>query len=323
MDMIIILYVDDLLLLGEDLSKIEDIQCQLGKLYQMKDLQPTSSNLGIQITRNWNGQTIWINQQAYIENTLKRFELQDANSTKTLLPAGIHLEKSEEPVALNTKTYYQQIIRTLIYTALGTRPDIAFAAMRLSWFNNNPTQEHIKYAKYVLQYLKGTKELKIKYNGDSDAGLIGYSDSDWGENRDDWHSTSGHVFLMANGAISWASQWQKIVTLSVGEVEYIQLASTGWQAAWLKYFSGEIGFPIEGPIPLCSDNQGVIFLTINPAVEHWTKHIDIWHHYIWEQYEDKVIEPFHIAGEENPADLFTKSLPVIKVERFRAKIGLS
>ena len=52
MDMIIILYVDDLLLLGEDLSKIEDIQCQLGKLYQMKDLQPTSSNLGIQITRN-------------------------------------------------------------------------------------------------------------------------------------------------------------------------------------------------------------------------------------------------------------------------------
>ena len=54
--------------------------------------------------------------------------------------------------------------------------------------------------------VKGTKELKIKYDGASDAGLIGYSDSDWGENRDDRHSTSGHVFLMANGAISWASQ---------------------------------------------------------------------------------------------------------------------
>ena len=67
-------------------------------------------------------------------------------------------------------------------------------------------KEHIKYAKYVLCYLKGTKELKIKYNGSSDAGLIGYSDSDWGENRDDRHSTSGQVYLMANGAISWASQ---------------------------------------------------------------------------------------------------------------------
>ena len=66
---------------------------------------------------------------------------------------------------------------------MGTRPNITFAAMRLSRFNNNPTQKHIKYSKYVLQYLKGTKELKIKYNGSSDAGLIGYSDLDWDENR--------------------------------------------------------------------------------------------------------------------------------------------
>ena len=130
--MILILYVDDLLLLGEDLSKIEDVKCQLGKLYQMKDLRPASSCLGIRITRDQNTRAIWIDQQAYIENALKRFELQDANSTKTPLPAGIHLEKSEEPVALNTKTYYQQIMSTLIYATIGTRPNIAFVATRLS-----------------------------------------------------------------------------------------------------------------------------------------------------------------------------------------------
>ena len=128
---------------------------------------------------------------------------------------------------------------------------------------------------YVLRYLKGTKELKIKYDGASDARLIRYSDSNWGENRDDRHSTSGHVFLMANGAISWASQQHQTVALSVGEAKYMELASTGRQAAWLKSFSGEIGFPIEGPIPLCLNNQAVIFLTINPAVECRTKHIDI------------------------------------------------
>ena len=103
MDMILILYVDDLLLLGEDLSKIEDVKCQLGKLYQMKDLGPASSYLGIWITRDRNTQAIWIDQQAYIENALKRFELQDANSTKTPLPAGIHLERSEEPVSLTPR----------------------------------------------------------------------------------------------------------------------------------------------------------------------------------------------------------------------------
>ena len=318
--MILILYVNDLLLLGEDLSKINDIKCQLGKLYQMKDLGPASSYLRIWITRDQNTWAIWIDQQAYIENTVKRFEVLYANNTNTPLPAGIHLEKSEEPVALNTKTYYQQIIGTLIYAAIGTRPDISFAATQLSQFNNNPMKEHMKYAKYVPRYLKGTRELKIKYNGSSNARLIRYSDSNWGENKDDQHSTSGHVFVMVNGAISWASQWQKIVTLSAGEAEYMELASTGWQAAWLRSFSGKIGFPIEGPIPLCLDNQAAIFLMVNPAVEHQTKHIDIWHHYIWEQYENKVVEPFHIAGIENPADL---SLPVVKVEQFRSKIRLS
>ena len=101
--------------------------------------------------------------------------------------------------------YYQQMIGTLIYAAIGTRPDITLAAMRLSRYNNNPTEEHIKYTKHVLRYLKGTRELKIN-DGASDVGLIGYSDLDWGENRDDRHSASGHVFLMANGAVSWASQ---------------------------------------------------------------------------------------------------------------------
>ena len=97
----------------------------------MKDLGPASSYLGIRITRDRNTKAIWIDQQAYIENALKRFELLDAN-TNTPLPAGIHLEKSEEPVALDTKTYYQQIIRRLIYATIGTRPNITFAAMRLS-----------------------------------------------------------------------------------------------------------------------------------------------------------------------------------------------
>ena len=79
----------------------------------MKDLGPASSYLGIWITRDWNTQAIWIDQQAYIENALKRFKLQDANSTKTPLPAGIHLEKSKEPVALDTKTYYHVYMYTV------------------------------------------------------------------------------------------------------------------------------------------------------------------------------------------------------------------
>ena len=106
MDMILILYVNNLLLLGEDLSKIEDVKCQLGKLYQMKDLGPASSYLGIQISRDQNTWAIWINQQVYIENALKRFELLDANNTNTPLPAGIYLT----PVGVPELWFPQQLL---------------------------------------------------------------------------------------------------------------------------------------------------------------------------------------------------------------------
>ena len=89
----------------------------------------------------------------------------------------------------------------------------------------------------------------------------------------------------------------KTIALLVREAEYMELASTGQQAAWLKSFSREIDYPIIGPVPLRADNQVVIFLTINPAVECQTKHINIQHHYIREQYDNKIVEPYHIAGE--------------------------
>ena len=108
MYMILILYVDNLLLLGKDQSKIADIKCQLGKLYQMKELKPASSYFGIRITRDHSRQIIWIDQQVYIKNTLKRFKFHDANNTKTPLPVGIHFWKSEDLATTKTKTYYQQ-----------------------------------------------------------------------------------------------------------------------------------------------------------------------------------------------------------------------
>ena len=148
--------------------------------------------------------------------------------------------------------------------------------------------------------MKGTKSLWICYDASSNAGLIGYSDSDWGENKDDCHSTLGQVFTLANGVISWASQCQKTVALSVGESEYMELAATGRQCAWLRSFSAEIGFPFTQATTICADNQAAIFLAINLAVERRTKHIDICHHYIREQVETKVIDLYHIARRRTP-----------------------
>ena len=214
------------------------------------------------------------------------------------------------------------MIGTLLYASIGTRPDIAFAVTRLSRYNANPTDEHHRYAQYILKYLKGTIKTHIHYDGSSHAGLIGYSNSDWGENKDDRHSTSGQVFTLANGAKSWHSRRQKTVALSVAEAEYMELAETAKQAAWLRSFSQEIGRSPTHPTTICADNQAAIFLATNPAQQTRIKHMDIHYHYIREQVEDQRVTICHIPGEDNPADLFTKPLGRIKVEKFKESIGL-
>ena len=244
----------------------------------------------------------------YIHNALTRFNLLNANDTKTPLPEGVHLVAANRPMPPEKLTKYQQLIGTLLYASIGTRPDIAFAVTRSSRYNANLTDEHHRYAQYILKYLKGTIGTRTHYDGSSHVGLIGYSDSDWGENKDDRHSTSGQVFSLANGAISWRSRRQKTVALSVAEAEYMELAETAKQAARLRCFSQEIGRSPTHPTTICADNQAAIFLAMNPAQQTRIKHMDIHYHYIREQVENEKVTICHIPGEDNPADLFTKSL---------------
>ena len=185
---------------------IHSIKKQLKAAYQMKDLGATTSYLGIRITRDQKQRSIWIDQEDYIHNTLTHFNLLNTNDTKTPLPEGVHLVTTGEPMPPEKLTRYQQLIRTLLYASIGTCPDIAFAVTRLSRYNVNPMDEHHRYVQYILKYLKGTIKTQIHYNGSSHAGLIGYSDSDWGENKDDRHSTSGQVFTLGNSVISLSNQ---------------------------------------------------------------------------------------------------------------------
>ena len=171
--------------MGNSQPMIHGIKKQLMAVYQMKDLGAATSYLGIRITRDCKQRSIWIDQEDYIHNALTRFNLLNTNDTKTPLPEGVRLVAATELMPPEKLTRYQQLIGTLLYASIGTRPDIAFAVTRLLRYNANPTDEHQKYAQYILKYLKGTIKTRIHYDGSSHAGLIGYSDSDWGENKDD------------------------------------------------------------------------------------------------------------------------------------------
>jgi hypothetical protein len=216
---------------------------------------------------------------------------------------------------------YQQVIGSLLYIMLGTRPDIAYAVTKLSQYATNPSEEHLSRAYYICRYLAGTPNYTLVYNGRGGDGLIGFADSDWASDPTTRKSTTGYLVKLANGVICWNSRVQKSIALSSTEAEYMSLGDTCRQLVWIRSLFLELGIKLK-PIPLCGDNQGSIFLASNPVQEKRIKHIDLRHHYIREVIRSKKIELFFIEGAENPADLFTKNLGRVKFQKFREQLGL-
>ena len=163
---------------------------------------------------------------------------------------------------------------------LGTRPDISFAVIKMSQFSSNPTEEHLQKALYIVRYLSSSKELCIVYSGTGDSnGLCAYSDTDWAGDVETSRSTTGYAIFLGNGIVSWLSRRQRRVTLSSTEAEYCGMTETAKQLRWIRNLYEELGFKL-GPLPLCVDNQGAIFLASNPAQEGRMKHVRMTEHFI-------------------------------------------
>jgi hypothetical protein len=211
--LILILYVDDITIAGDSLKHIKELKALLSSRYEMTDLGKIDSYLGVSITRDRSLRLLEIDQSCYIREIINHFRMSDSNPARTPLPSGVemHLVRYEEQASASEIKAYQQVIGSLLYVQIGTRPDISFAVSRLVQYASNPSLQHMQLAKYVLTYLSGTADLRLHYNGACREGLHGYSDSSLGDQADDYHSTLGYVFLLANAAISWCSCKQKTV----------------------------------------------------------------------------------------------------------------
>jgi hypothetical protein len=179
-----------------------------------------------------------------------------------------------------------------------------------------------------MRYVASTLDAKIVFNGAPNQlihgdleGFIAYADADWGSNPINRRSTTGYVVKLAHGAISWVSVNQKTIAHSSTEAEYMALSDTSRQISWIKSLLYEIGFDI-GPVVLCGDNQGSLFLAEKPAQDKRTKHIDIRFHYIKEVIENGKILLYFIPTFHQAADFLTKNLPVATLKRLRNKVGL-
>ena len=116
---------------------------------------------------------------------------------------------------------------------LGTRPDLAFAVSVVSRYSFKPNDSHWQAVKRIFQYIKGTLDLQLTFRGPITA-ITGYTDADWAGDQDTRRSTSGFVFNLGSGAISWSSKRQPTVALSSCEAEYMGQTQAVKEAVWLK-----------------------------------------------------------------------------------------
>ena len=188
--------------------------------------------LGISVNLDESTQTICLNQCLYLSKILEKYGLAEAKQVSTPADPNVKLLKDDGYSKKVDPIQYQSMVGSLLHAARATRPDIAQAVGMVSKFNAEPTEAHLTAVKRILRYLKGTVDLSLRYQAGGGE-LIGYSDSDWANDLDNRHSTTGNVFLLSGGAISWISQKQATVALSTAEAEYVALGSATQEAIWL------------------------------------------------------------------------------------------
>ena len=177
-------------------------------------------------------------------------------------------------------------------------------------------------AKRILRYQKQTKDLNLTYVRNSPEAIVGYSDADWAGDVQDRRSTSGNVFLLGGGAITWSSRKQSSVALSTVEAEYMALSVATQEAIWLRHLQEELGVTNTGPTLIYEDNQGAISMAKNPVFHKRTKHVQIRYHFVREAVVQGTITLEYCRTDEMLADSFTKALARDQFEKLRAGIGL-
>jgi hypothetical protein len=216
---------------------------------------------------------------------------------------------------------YQEAVGSLMYAMVATRPDLTFAVSVVSRFMSKPGPMHWMAIKRIMQYLKATLDMRLRI-GEKHMEVKGYSDADWAGDVENRRSTSGYVFFVGEGAVSWNSKRQQTVAQSTMEAEYMAMSRCTREAIWLRQLMEDVGCVQEEATTIMCDNQGSMALAKNPTKHDRSKHIDVQHHFIREKVENKVIELEYCPTQYMVADVLTKALARDRHETLSDSMGL-
>ncbi|CAI7759841.1 unnamed protein product [Closterium sp. NIES-54] len=319
----ILVYVDDFILVAKDSAQTTSVQAALSKALQMKDLGDLKHYLGMEITRDRQARTISLSEEFYIDNVLKRFEMELCTPVATPLPLQHLLTAPAVPTPEACSEPYPELIGSLMYAMMCTRPDLAYPVSVLSRYvaPGRFTYLHWKAAKRVLRYLQGTKSHVLALGGLSPPRLEGYTDSSWADDQTDRRSSQGYCFTLGSGIVSWRSTRSSAVSLSSCEAKLYAGTMAAQEARWLTFLPQELGFPQSAPTLWC-DNQSTIHISQDLVYHTRTKHIELRHFFIRDLVQQEQLKVEYVASDCNLADLFTKPLGKVLHHRLLGAMGL-
>ena len=322
-------HVDDILCASSSQAELDRFRNDLLSCWEISDLGPAKFALGIAISRDLTSKTISLSQSAYIDRMLERFNMTDAHPCDTPMVAGLQLLRPDSSLPVDPhittwmqRTPYRELVGSLNYLAVATRPDIAYAVGRLASFLDCYREEHWNAAQHVLRYIKGTRSLSLTLGGDFSLSLAGFADSDYANCRDTSRSISGYCFSLGSGMISWSSKKQKHATDSSCYAEYIALHHANKETVFLRELLEGLGFPPDTSTPLKCDNDAARRLVGDQSNHVNVKHFCVKYHTTRDLVDEGIVHIVRIPSADNVADIFTKALARPTFINFRDLLGL-
>jgi hypothetical protein len=327
---IVVVHTDDMAVATSTPAEVHHIIRDLSSVFEIVDLGDLQWMLGIEIVRDRRNRTISLCQSGYLEKITRRFHLENAAPAYIPLDPHSTLTSHQSPltdagIAAMARVPFRALVGSIMYAAVCTRPDIAFAVGKLSRFCSNPGEAHWTAAKQVVRYLHTTRSLRLTLGGNFPSIILsGASDSEFATDVDDRMSVSGYSFSLGTGAISWSSRKQSCIALSSCEAEFVAACNAAREATWLRTLLSQLGFPQTTPTLVYIDNQGTLDVLYNPTSHSRTKHFDLPLLYARRCATVDCSLTFQwLSTHDMTADIFTKALPRPAHMKFTRLLGLA
>lgn len=202
----LLLYVDDIIISGDNQEKVIEIKKKLMNKFRMKDLGGIHSFLGVNIYRT--EYEIRLSQSNYLQKLLKRFGMEDCRPAKT--PMELKPDLHEDAETVDTSKSYRELVGCLMYVMLTTRPDLSVAINYYSRYQTRQTDKLWTGLKRVLRYLKGTLDMQLSFRKGVKESIRCYADADYGSETDR-KSTSGYLIQVYGNPVLWSTRRQSCV----------------------------------------------------------------------------------------------------------------